>query len=489
MADILPPAPKILVPRRLCLVVLGLILLLPHVLLARDWVPPRDPPAHMVYFKSDTCPNCVRQQRFLDQLQQTYPNLRIHTVDVNRETGLWAEYRTRNGVTSPGIPRTVIGDLTFIGFASETGPLEYIGPYQAYFGFQSQLLDAVLDVMNRELSQSGVPGSEGNRAGLLTDSYLGSEATRPLTTRPAYWFAWLAVLGVYGVAYFLLGFPKGRVGGHLWLAGFLGLVVLGGFVSIFLTPPGVIRQASQALPFPLFVAAIALADGFNPCAFTVLAILLSLLTHTKKRSHMVLIGGIFIGASALVYFGFIMIMVLAGSLALERFGPVLLIILGLMILGAGILHLKDFFWFKAGPSLSISQKNQKIIHSRSRAIVQKLQNPGMGRRNLAAALGGTVILALFVNLVELGCTAMLPAVYMATLVSRYSGLPAYVFWTGIYALVYIIPLLVILAGFVYSFSSARLSQTQGRVLKLAAGLFLLFFGLLMILRPELILLA
>ncbi len=107
---------------------------------------------------------------------------------------------------------------------------------------------------------------------------------------------------------------------------------------------------------------------------------------------------------------------------------------------------------------------------------------------IATDLGGTILLAIFVNIIELGCTAILPAVYMTSLL-QYCDSNRWlcsIFWTGIYALIYIIPLMAILANFVYSFKSSRLSETQGKMLKLIAGIFMLFFGLLMIFKPELL---
>jgi len=41
-------------------------------------------------------------------------------------------------------------------------------------------------------------------------------------------------------------------------------------------------------------------------------------------------------------------------------------------------------------------------------------------------------------------------------------------------------------NFIYSFKSARLTETQGRRLKLVAGLFMVFFGLVMIFQPNLL---
>jgi cytochrome c biogenesis protein CcdA len=60
------------------------------------------------------------------------------------------------------------------------------------------------------------------------------------------------------------------------------------------------------------------------------------------------------------------------------------------------------------------------------------------------------------------------------------------FWTGIYAVIYIVPLLAILGNFIYFFKSSRLTEKQGRILKLVSGLFMVFFGVIMIIRPELL---
>lgn len=104
----------------------------------------------------------------------------------------------------------------------------------------------------------------------------------------------------------------------------------------------------------------------------------------------------------------------------------------------------------------------------------------------ALALLGTVLLAIFVNIVELGCTAILPAVYMTSLVQYCTQKVwlCFIFWTVIYAAIYTIPLLTILLNFIYSFKSYRLTEKQGRILKLVGGTFMLFFGLVMIFKPE-----
>ena len=189
-----------------------------------------------------------------------------------------------------------------------------------------------------------------------------------------------------------------------------------------------------------------------------------------------------------MYFIFIMAMVLVGSLFLEQYGTMAMLVLGIIVAIAGIINLKDYFFFKQGFSLSLSAEQQLAVSKKASQISRELKPGEQNKIMFFTALGGTVLLAIFVNIIELGCTAILPTVYMTSLLQYCASNRwlCFAFWTAIYAVIYIIPLVAILANFVYSFKSSRLSETQGKILKLTAGIFMLFFGLLMIFKPELL---
>jgi hypothetical protein len=201
---------------------------------------------------------------------------------------------------------------------------------------------------------------------------------------------------------------------------------------------------------------------------------------------MTIVGSTFIATSAAMYFLFIMLMIVVGSLFLEQWGSLFLLVLGVGIALAGAINLKDYFWFKQGVSLSLSGNQQLVISQKAGQISRNLRESKQDRKLFWLALGGTILLAIFVNIVELGCTAILPVVYLTSLLQycRDSFWFCSLFWTGIYAAIYIIPLLAILANFIYFFRSSRLTEGQGRLLKLVGGLIMIFFGLIMIFRPE-----
>lgn len=65
------------------------------------------------------------------------------------------------------------------------------------------------------------------------------------------------------------------------------------------------RLDPAALSLPVLTVTLAGLDAFNPCAFFVLLFLLSLLVQAGDRWRMLLIGGVFVFCSGLVYFVFV----------------------------------------------------------------------------------------------------------------------------------------------------------------------------------------
>lgn len=431
-------------------------------------------PVDVYFFHSKTCPHCREQMPLMQAIAAYNPDVALHIIEVSESPQVWDQFRASHQISSTAVPRTAVGDLIFVGYSSSDGPLEYMDIHQGYIGYRNQLINAIADLTGHDLQLAATAAAAPDRR-----------------------FPWyglglpLLYLGSYPLLKRRLCNENAR---RFWFGGLAATGILTLFLMVSLTPDAVIKHFAQQLPFPLFVSVIALADGFNPCAFTVLIILLSLLTHTQRRRDMALVGGTFVVTSAVMYFLFIMVMIGLGSVLLQRYGNLVLLILGAVITLAGLINLKDYFWFKQGVSLSLSKAEQRTITQKASRIVRRLNQVGGYRLKVLAALGSTVLLAVFVNVVELGCTAILPVVYMTTLVHYCQNqglgwLACYGPWTAFYAALYVIPLGLILANFMYSFESARLNPTQGRRLKLVGGLFMLFFGLVMIFQPSLLVLG
>jgi hypothetical protein len=235
---------------------------------------------------------------------------------------------------------------------------------------------------------------------------------------------------------------------------------------------GALDTASLSLPALTLV--LAGLDAFNPCAFFVLLFLLSMMAHQKSRARMLAIGGVFVAISGLMYFAFMA----AWLNVFQLFGHLAWVTLaaGALAVFVGAVSVKDFFWFEQGLTLSIPESKKPDIFRRTRAI--------LAADNLPAMLAATVVLAIAANFYELLCTAGFPMVYTRLLTlaelspaGRYGYLAAY-------NLIYVVPLAAIVAVFAGTLGARKLTEREGRLLKLMSGVMMLGLGALLLLAPE-----
>lgn len=233
---------------------------------------------------------------------------------------------------------------------------------------------------------------------------------------------------------------------------------------------------TSRLSLPVLTLVIAAFDSFNPCAFFVLFFLLSLLVHAHSRQRMVVIGGVFVLFSGLLYFLF-MAAWLNFFLLFGRLG-VITSVAGVVALVIAVLNIKDFFFFKKGVSLSISEQAKPRLFERMREI--------MHAGSLLAMLAATVFLAFAANSYELLCTAGFPMVYTRALTLQRLPISVYYLYLALYNVIYVIPLACIVALFAVTLGSRKLSEWQGRVLKLLSGSMMLCLAIVLLIRPTLL---
>jgi hypothetical protein len=110
----------------------------------------------------------------------------------------------------------------------------------------------------------------------------------------------------------------------------------------------------------------------------------------------------------------------------------------------------------------------------------------IGVAHLPTLLLGTVILAIAANSYELLCTAGFPMVYTRILTLNELSNFDYYLYLLFYNLIYVVPLLLIVLIFVYTMGRFKLSERQGRLLKLLSGLMMLGLGGVLLIAPELL---
>ena len=150
---------------------------------------------------------------------------------------------------------------------------------------------------------------------------------------------------------------------------------------------------------PLFTLAMGLLDGFNPCSLWVLILMISLLAPMNNRLRMTAIAGTFVAVEGLAYFIFMAAWLnLFLLIGLSRISEIVIAAIALL---AGMINLKDFWFYGRGFSLSIPDAAKPDIYARMRRILHA--------ENLTGALIGTVVLAILVQIVEFMCTSGFPA--------------------------------------------------------------------------------
>jgi hypothetical protein len=235
---------------------------------------------------------------------------------------------------------------------------------------------------------------------------------------------------------------------------------------------GELRVSDVGLP--AFTLAVGLVDGFNPCAMWILVFLLSILVNIKDRRKIVLIAGSFVVVSGVAYFAFMAawlnLFILIGLVR-----PIQ-VFLGLIAVFIGVINIKDFIAFKKGISLSIPESSKPGLYRRVRQIVNA--------KYLSAAIAGAVALAVVVNIVELLCTAGLPAMYTQILMMQDRPSWHNYGYLALYNVAYMFDDTVLLGIAVVTLSNRKMQEREGRWLKLLSGVVILILGIVMILFPE-----
>lgn len=230
----------------------------------------------------------------------------------------------------------------------------------------------------------------------------------------------------------------------------------------------------EQLGMPLFTFIIGLIDGFNPCAMWVLLFLLSLLVNLKDRKKIVLIAGTFVLVSGVVYFAFMAAWL--NLFLVIGFSRIIQIIVSIIALTIGIINIKDFIAMKKGFSLGIPESVKPGLYARMRRVIYA--------ENTLAALLGVIGIAILVNLVELICTAGLPALYTQILSLKELQLTQYYAYLVLYNIAYILDDALMVTIVVYTLSRKKLQEKQGRWLKLLSGLVVLILGLMLLIKPD-----
>jgi len=231
---------------------------------------------------------------------------------------------------------------------------------------------------------------------------------------------------------------------------------------------------TRTVSLPLLTLMLGAVDGFNPCAMWVLIFLIGLLLGLPDRGRMWLLGGVFIFVSAGVYFLFMTawlnLLMFLGLVFWVR------LLVGLIALAAGVYNLKEFFWGEAGVC--------KVTHSERRQRVFQRLKEITSQEKFWLALGGIVILAFAVNLVEMVCSASLPVVFLQVLTLNNLPVWQYYLYILLYIAIFMLDDLIVFITAMTTLQIAGLTGSYSRFSNLVGGLAMLAIGVILIFKPS-----
>lgn len=230
----------------------------------------------------------------------------------------------------------------------------------------------------------------------------------------------------------------------------------------------------KEVSLPLLTVMIGLIDGFNPCAMWVLIFLISLLIGMHDRRRMWILGSVFIFASGFVYFLFMSAWLnFFIFLGLVNWIRIAIAVLAIFV---AINYLRDFVKNKDGSCEVDLAGNKQKVFGRLKEVVY--------RKNLLWSLFGIILLAFSVNLLELVCSAGLPAVYTKILSMNELSTVQYYLYLLIYIVVFMLDDLAVFIITMITMKRVALNTKYARYSHLIGGIVMLIIGLLMFFKPE-----
>ena len=229
----------------------------------------------------------------------------------------------------------------------------------------------------------------------------------------------------------------------------------------------------EGLTLPIIIGA-AVLDSINPCVFGVLIFLIAFMTKAFKDPRKMLAGSLVYTAVVYLTYFFIGVGILKFTVSFG-FSVAIYWIAAIIAIFAGLLEIKDFFFYGKWLSLRMSKGASESVKRYTAAFVRVYKKNQFMGYIAAVLLGG------FVVLVELPCTG---APYLAILAilgkgNFAEGIPLLL----LYNFIFILPLFLVIGIAYFGTSSDKLEKWRKEnrgFMRLAVGTFLLVLGFYML---------
>lgn len=380
----------------------------------------------LYFFWSTGCPHCEQQKPFLEKLEKKYPLLKVHYLEVwnnQRNRQLMINFGNKLNANVSGVPFTVIEDQYVNGWLDENHTGKII---------EEMVINAInIKQINNSNSNNNEPIVISPTEDINSISDINDNNNQDNLSDSNH-------------------IPEKIK------APFIGEINI------------------KNLSLPLLTIVLGALDGFNPCAMWVLLFLISLLIGMENKKRMWILGIAFLVASASVYYIFMAawlnLLLFIGFIVWVRIG------IGVVALFGGGYNLKEYFINPEGAcKITGSEKRQKIFQ-KLKDITQK--------QSFWLALGGIILLAFAVNLVELICSTGLPAVYTQILSLSNLHIWQYYAYIGLYILFFLLDDLFVFFVAMKTLQITGVTTKYSRFSHLIGGILMLIIGILLIFKPS-----
>ena len=368
------------------------------------------------FFHGDGCPHCKEEDKFLEEIKDKYPKIKIEKYEVwkNKDNQVFMEIvKDKMKISDSGVPLTIIGSTYVVGYADT----------------YNDKLERIINFYLDSNKYSDIVGSIKN------NTYNGKKV----------------------IDYFEKEDKKTNN-------------------STTINVPIIGKTNLKNLSIESAAVLIGLVDGFNPCAMWVLLFLISMLIGMKNRKRMWAIGITFLLASAFIYMAIMLswiniIVNISTSIIFRNIIAIVAIIGSIININSFRKELKK----DSGCEVIDSKKRKKIFSKIKKFTTEK---------SLFLALGGTILLAVSVNVVELACSAGLPLIFTQILaINNISGIKAF-YYTLIYMFFFLSDDMIIFFVAMFTTKISAISTKYNKYSHLIGGILMLVIGLLLIFKPE-----
>lgn len=407
---------------------------------------------NMYLFWGEGCPHCQKEKDFLQDLVKNSDDLVLYDYEVYKSydgrTKLQVAEEKLN-MNVGGVPFLVIGNQHIIGFLSpETTGQEIIRIIEEY------RKSGCYDILNFEKDSEEIPISTENTSNIKesSDSVVeDNNENLPENNNSQ------MDIGETSENETVEQCEPGES---------VSKPALPKFANIDL----------EKLSLPALTIVLGFLDGFNPCAMWVLLFLISLLIGVQDKKKMWILGIAFIVSSASVYMLFMVawlnLFMFVGYIVWIRF-----FIAGIALLG-GYSSLKKF--------LSKDSSGCDVVGDEKRRNVFEKLGKITSNKSLWVSIFGIAALAFAVNLVELVCSAGLPAVYTQVLVLNNLGKVQYYLYILLYILFFMFDDLFVFFVAMKTLQMTGITTKYVKWSRLIGGILMVAIGLLLLFRPEIL---